>query len=64
MYIADCGDSMAVLCRNGVAVPLSTKHNLFSLQNIPAASRVKIEQVDGSEKSVATDFSDSAGASA
>lgn len=33
LFVANCGDAMAVLSRNGNAVPLSTKHHLVSMQN-------------------------------
>jgi serine/threonine protein phosphatase PrpC len=33
LYLASCGDSMAVICRNGTAVPIVTRHTLFSFQS-------------------------------
>ena len=34
IVVANCGDSRAVLCRNGKPVPLSTDHKVSSVQNM------------------------------
>ncbi|KAI3647348.1 hypothetical protein MP228_007569 [Amoeboaphelidium protococcarum] len=57
LFVANCGDAMAVLSRNGNAVPLSTKHHLVSMQNAQAAIKIKVggeissTQLEKSDKS-------------
>ena len=33
IVVSNCGDSRAVLCRNGVAIPLSSDHKVFQSLN-------------------------------
>ena len=54
IYIANVGDSMAVISRNGVAVPVSIKHTAFNFQTIVCKPQVTANEAnmnkDGQKK--------------
>ena len=44
IVVANCGDSRAVLCRNGVAVPLSVDHKVTNRDLIKNFKNLKLRQ--------------------
>lgn len=56
LFVANCGDSMAVLCRNGSALPVTVRHTLFSFQSANEKPRRVEDQPVDDKKSVQAPF--------